>query len=85
MANRMAAKLLVRSELDTEEPEVCFRPSSPPQGSQPKAMNRESQVRFFAVVLFVLTVAAGVFAGFNLNSEWKFQVPEDGVWWVEQG
>ncbi|MFY9741315.1 MAG: ATP-binding protein [Candidatus Sulfotelmatobacter sp.] len=48
-------------------------------------MNRESQVRFFAVVLFVLTVAAGVFAGFNLNSEWKFQVPEDGVWWVEQG
>ncbi|MGC1371530.1 MAG: PDZ domain-containing protein, partial [Candidatus Sulfotelmatobacter sp.] len=48
-------------------------------------MNRESQVRFFAVVLFVLTVAAVVFAGFNLNSEWRFQVPEDGVWWVEQG
>ncbi|HTU41282.1 MAG TPA: ATP-binding protein [Candidatus Aquilonibacter sp.] len=48
-------------------------------------MNRESQVRFVAVLLFVLTVAAVVFAGFNLNSEWKFQVPEDGVWWVEQG
>ncbi len=81
----MAAKLQVGSQLDTEELEVCFRPSSPPLGSQPKVMNRESQVRFFAVVLFVLTVAAVVFAGFNLNSEWRFQVPEDGVWWVEQG
>ena len=46
-------------------------------------MNRESQVRFVAVLLFVLTVAAVVFAGFNLNSEWKFAVPDDGVWWVE--
>ncbi len=46
-------------------------------------MNRESQVRFFAVLFFLLTVAAVVFAGFNLNAEWKFQVPEDGVWWVE--
>jgi two-component system, NtrC family, sensor kinase len=48
-------------------------------------MNRESQVRFVAVLLFILTVAAVVFAGFNFNAEWKFQVPEDGVWWVEHG
>src|SRR5580693_9213348 len=48
-------------------------------------MNRESQVRSVAVLLFLLTVAAVVFAGFNLNSEWKVQVPDDGVWWVEQG
>lgn len=46
-------------------------------------MNRERQVRFVAVLFFLLTVAAGVFAGFNLNAEWKFQVPDDGVWWVE--
>jgi two-component system, NtrC family, sensor kinase len=48
-------------------------------------MNRESQVRFVAVLLFLLTVAAVVFAGFNLNAEWKFLVPDDGVWWVEHG
>jgi len=48
-------------------------------------MNRESQVRSIAVVLFLLTIAAVVFAGFNLKTEWRFQVPEDGVWWVEHG
>ncbi len=48
-------------------------------------MNRESQVRSVAVLLFLLTVAAVVFAGFNFNSEWKFLVPDDGVWWVEHG
>ncbi len=48
-------------------------------------MNRESQVRFVAVLLFLLTVAAVVFAGFNFNAEWKFLVPDDGVWWVEHG
>jgi PAS domain S-box-containing protein len=46
-------------------------------------MNRESQVRFVAVLLFVLTVAAVVFAGFNFQSELKSAVPDDGVWWVE--
>ncbi len=47
-------------------------------------MNRESQVRSVAVVLlFFLTVAVVVCAGFNFNAEWKFQVPDDGVWWVE--
>jgi two-component system NtrC family sensor kinase len=46
-------------------------------------MNRESQVRSVAVLLFLLTVAAVVFAGFNFNSEWKVLVPDDGVWWIE--
>ena len=48
-------------------------------------MNRESQIRSVAVILFLLTVAAVLFAGFNLKSEWKFLVPDDGVWWVEHG
>ncbi|MGA8765211.1 MAG: ATP-binding protein [Candidatus Sulfotelmatobacter sp.] len=48
-------------------------------------MNRESQARFVAVVLFLLTVAAVVFAGFNFQAERKFAVPYDGVWWVEHG
>src|SRR5258708_8320464 len=48
-------------------------------------MNRESQARFVAVLLFLLTVAAVVFAGFNFQKEREFPVPDDGVWWVEHG
>ena len=82
----MAAKLLIEPQPGIELPEGAPRPTSyPTGGSPPKAMNRESQVRSVAVLLFLLTVAAVVFAGFNLNSEWKFLVPDDGVWWVEQG
>ena len=46
-------------------------------------MNRESQARFVAILLFLLTVAAVVFAGFNLEKERDSAVPDDGVWWVE--
>jgi hypothetical protein len=46
-------------------------------------MNRESQARFVAVLLFLLTVAAVVFAGFNFQKEGESAVPDDGVWWVE--
>jgi two-component system NtrC family sensor kinase len=70
---------------DHDLPGGNLRPTSHPAGgSPPKAMNRESQVRSVAVLLFLLTVAAVVFAGFNFNAEWKFLVPDDGVWWVEQ-
>jgi PAS domain S-box-containing protein len=86
MGNDMAAKLLIEPQPGIELPGGALRPASHPTGgSPPKAMNRESQVRSVAVLLFLLTVAAVVFAGFNLNSEWKFLVPDDGVWWVEQG
>jgi two-component system NtrC family sensor kinase len=79
----MAAKLLIdyQSGSDLMGPD---RRSTSPRES-PKPMNRESQVRFVAVLLFLLTVAAVVFAGFNFNAEWKFMVPDDGVWWVEHG
>jgi PAS domain S-box-containing protein len=46
-------------------------------------MNRESQARFVAVLLFLLTVTAVVFAGFNLQKEREYAGPDDGVWWVE--
>jgi PAS domain S-box-containing protein len=46
-------------------------------------MNRESQARFVAVLLFLLTVAAVVFAGLNLQRESVTAAPDDGVWWVE--
>jgi two-component system, NtrC family, sensor kinase len=82
----MAAKLLIEQQLGSETASVRrHRSSSPPAGLPPKAMNRESQVRFVAVLLFLLTVAAVVFAGFNLNAEWRYLVPDDGVWWVEHG
>jgi two-component system NtrC family sensor kinase len=60
-------------------------PIQPPQGSGPlpKPMNRESQVRFVAVLLSLLTVAAVVLAVFNLKQEREFQVAADGVWWME--
>jgi two-component system, NtrC family, sensor kinase len=79
----MAAKLLITTQPDGKRPQLSLHPNGGLLGTPPKAMNRESQVRFVAVLLFLLTVTAVVFAGFNLNAEWKFQVPEDGVWWME--
>ena len=78
----MAAKLLIE-----DRRRQSSMPALPPQGSEapPKPMNRESQVRSIAVLLFLLTVAAVVFAGFNFNSERKILLPDDGVWWVEHG
>src|SRR5437879_5065085 len=78
--NNMAAKLLIEDQSG-----VDLRLTSPPAGTPLKPMNRESQVRSVAVLLFLLTVAAVVFAAFNFKSEWKFVVPADGVWWVEYG
>jgi len=84
----MAAKLLIRRMSGSDFPDKGKLEARPPLfrgagGSPPKPMNRDSQVRSVAVVLFLLTIAAVVFAGFNLNAELKFQVPDDGVWWVE--
>ena len=78
----MAAKLLIR---DWQE-EVPL-PVQPPAGSgpAPKPMNRESQARFVAVLLFVATVAAVVFAGLNFQKERESTAPDDGVVWVERG
>src|ERR1700732_4587656 len=74
----MAAKLLIEDQTGVDQ-----APIQPPKGSLPKPMNRESQLRFVAVLLFLMTVAAVVFAGFNFQKEREFAVPDDGVWWVE--
>jgi two-component system NtrC family sensor kinase len=78
----MAAKLLIEPEKG-----VGSTPIQPPGGlgPLPKPMNRESQVRFVAILLFLMTVAAVIFAGFNFQKEREFAVPDDGVWWVEHG
>ena len=52
-------------------------------GQKQKSMNRESQARSVAIVLFLLTLAAVIFAGFNFQTERKATAPIDGVSWVE--
>ena len=79
----MAAKLLTDRVQDGELLGPSQRPKAPEP--LPNPMNRESQARFVAVLLFLLTVAAVVFAGFNFQKEREFPVPDDGVWWVEHG
>ena len=46
-------------------------------------MTREFQVRFSAVLLAFFTLTAVIFAVFNFRKELSYQVPYDGVWWVE--
>ena len=48
-----------------------------------KTMTKDFQDRFLAVLLFMFTAAAVVFAWYNFRTESKFDVPSDGVWWVE--
>jgi PAS domain S-box-containing protein len=84
MGNDMAPKLLIEQS-GARSPDATLRFADQAVGVPLKPMNRESQVRSVAVLLFVLTVAAVVFAGLNLNSELHVQVPDDGVWWVENG
>ena len=48
-------------------------------------MNREFQSRFSAVFLAPLTVAAASLAWINFQKERQFEVPYDGVWWIESG
>src|ERR1039458_6190964 len=82
----MAAKLLIEHQSRVELPGGDLRPTSHPAGgAPPKPMNRESQVRSVAVLLFLLTVAAVVFAGFNFRKQSEFSAPDDGVSWLEDG
>src|SRR6202008_4151277 len=49
------------------------------------SMNKDFQIRFTAGFLFLMTVAACVFAWINFQKEHEFQIPSDGVWGVERG
>src|SRR3954452_6723966 len=51
----------------------------------PRPMGKEFHFRFAAIFLGLLTLAAVVFAWFNVFvAEPKYHVHYDGVWWVEQ-
>ena len=73
----MAAKLL-----NEDQRGVMASLHQPPKGARSVPMNQESQARFIAVLLFLLTVSAVVFAGFNFQAERKVTAPDDGVEWV---
>jgi two-component system, NtrC family, sensor kinase len=49
-----------------------------------RSMNKDFQLRFTAGLLVVFTTAAVVFAVLNYRIEHQFQIPYDGVWWVER-
>ena len=46
-------------------------------------MNKEFQARSVALLLLLFTVGAAVLAWINFQKEREFQVPSDGIWWVE--
>jgi two-component system, NtrC family, sensor kinase len=80
VGNKVAAKLLIT---DPWGPAPTPAQAPKGRGTVPKSMNRESQARSVAILLFLVTVAAVVFAGFNLQKERESAVPDDGVWWME--
>jgi two-component system, NtrC family, sensor kinase len=58
---------------------------SPAPNQEPlRSMNRDFQIRFTAGLLILLTTAAVILAWINFQKESEFQIPSDGVWWVEQ-
>src|SRR5437016_9784102 len=48
-------------------------------------MITEFKGRITAITLATLTLAAVVFAWFNVQQERRVAIPNDGVWWVESG
>ena len=76
----MAAKLLVEDQWEVAPPPQPLGGSGP----VPMPMNRESQARFVAVLLFLMTVAAVIFASLNFQKERESTAPDDGVLWVER-
>jgi PAS domain S-box-containing protein len=48
-------------------------------------MNKDLQIRFTAILIGVVTAAAIAFAWINFTKEGQYEIPYDGVWWVEDG
>src|SRR3989454_2289356 len=73
MSQRVAAKML-----NSPRGSVLSRSASPL-----RPMNRDFQLRFTAGLLILLTTAAVVLAWINFQKEPEFQIPYDGVSWME--
>ncbi len=46
-------------------------------------MKNAPQTRILAIVLAAVTLAACVLAGMNFSRESSYEIPTDGIWWVE--
>ncbi len=66
---------------DVQNPRLGL--SSAPNQEPLRSMNRDFQIRFTAGLLILLTTAAVVLAWINFQKEADFQIPSDGVWWME--
>ena len=75
----MATQLL--SKIENPASELLLRPGRHPQ---PAPMKRDLQLRFSAVLLGLITLAAVIFSWLNFRQEKQVAIPYDGVWWVEQ-
>ncbi len=53
-------------------------------GRRDQRMRKDSLIRFSAVALALVTVAAVVFAVINFQKESQYSTPYDGVWWHEE-
>src|ERR1700746_3153474 len=70
-----------------ENVQACLRPSVAAHHealASTSTMNRDSQTRFTAAILFLVTAAAIILAWINFRKESQFVPPYDGVWWLEQ-
>src|SRR5690349_17290140 len=76
-------EVLVVPELQRKSTELPVAPSDGKVVPPHRPMTRDFQIRFVAVVLALITVAAGVFGWINYQKERHFETPYDGVWWVE--
>src|SRR6266704_2989753 len=56
----------------------------PRPSTSPRPMNRDFQIRFTAILLALITAAAATLAWINFQKESEFQIPYDGVWWIER-
>ncbi len=78
----MAPELL-RAETATSAAQTSSPVPPPLRPVNVRPMNREFQARSTAVALAILTIAAATLAWINLQKEQDFQLPYDGVWWVQ--
>ena len=78
------ADLGVVGKLLKKVSEVKDLPRGAARAPQNGPLSKEFQIRFAAIVLALLTAAAFVFAFINFDKEREFEVPDDGVSWVNQ-
>jgi two-component system, NtrC family, sensor kinase len=50
-----------------------------------RRMRKDFQFRVSALILALITLTAIIFAGINFWKERQYEVPTDGVWWIESG